>query len=355
MGDRIVVMKDGRIEQVGSPLELYDHPANMFVAGFIGSPAMNFVPGDAAAAAAARRSSCSTTARSCRAPLGAGGSDGQPVVLGTRPEHLQLAERRRHRLATSSSSSRPAPTPSSPAATAGTDVAAVFRERHEFAPGSTIHLHARPRARASVRRRQRPAARRLSARSAPPSSTDDSRHDRRHPDERYHPSTAASSSKARPASPRSPASAPARAVRAAAVQAQTLTFKPEKGATLRVLRWSRFVQGDIDAYMANVKKFTDKTGIAGARRQRGLGRRAPEGGGGGQHRRRPRHHPVDQRRRQPLSRQAARRHRPRQVPRQEVRRLVSGRRAVQPARRQEVDRDPARRRRLDDGLPRRAC
>ena len=40
-----------------------------------------------------------------------------------------------------------------------------------------------------------------------------------------------------------------------------VAFKPEKGATLRVLRWSRFVQGDIDAYMANVKKFTEKTGI----------------------------------------------------------------------------------------------
>src|SRR3982750_3942293 len=44
-------------------------------------------------------------------------------------------------------------------------------------------------------------------------------------------------------------------------QAQNMTFKPEKGAKLRVLRWSRFVQGDIDAYMANVKKFTDATGI----------------------------------------------------------------------------------------------
>jgi multiple sugar transport system substrate-binding protein len=43
--------------------------------------------------------------------------------------------------------------------------------------------------------------------------------------------------------------------------AQSMSFKPEKGAKLRVLRWSRFVQGDIDAYMANVKKFTDKTGI----------------------------------------------------------------------------------------------
>ena len=46
-----------------------------------------------------------------------------------------------------------------------------------------------------------------------------------------------------------------------AVQAQNLSFKPEKGAKLRVLRWSRFVQGDIDAYMANVKKFTEATGV----------------------------------------------------------------------------------------------
>ena len=45
------------------------------------------------------------------------------------------------------------------------------------------------------------------------------------------------------------------------INAQALTFKPEKGAKLRVLRWSRFVQGDIDAYMINVKKFTEKTGI----------------------------------------------------------------------------------------------
>ena len=48
---------------------------------------------------------------------------------------------------------------------------------------------------------------------------------------------------------------------APAVHAQNLTFKPEKGAKLRVLRWSRFVQGDIDTYMVNVKKFSEKTGI----------------------------------------------------------------------------------------------
>ena len=45
MADKIVVMKDGRVEQSGSPLDLYDRPGNLFVAGFIGSPAMNFING----------------------------------------------------------------------------------------------------------------------------------------------------------------------------------------------------------------------------------------------------------------------------------------------------------------------
>ena len=44
MADRIVVMHDGVVQQVGAPLELYDRPANIFVAGFIGSPGMNFLP-----------------------------------------------------------------------------------------------------------------------------------------------------------------------------------------------------------------------------------------------------------------------------------------------------------------------
>ncbi len=45
MADRIVVLHDGVVEQVGAPLDLYDRPANLFVAGFIGSPAMNFIKG----------------------------------------------------------------------------------------------------------------------------------------------------------------------------------------------------------------------------------------------------------------------------------------------------------------------
>src|SRR5688500_5297510 len=90
MGDRIVVMRDGRIEQIGSPLELYDFPTNVFVAGFIGSPAMNFVP------ATLRRNGSGASLELAdgsrlAAPANAGGVDGQPVVLGTRPEHLSLA------------------------------------------------------------------------------------------------------------------------------------------------------------------------------------------------------------------------------------------------------------------------
>jgi multiple sugar transport system ATP-binding protein len=45
LGDRIAVMRAGRIQQVGTPADVYEHPVNLFVAGFIGSPAMNFLPG----------------------------------------------------------------------------------------------------------------------------------------------------------------------------------------------------------------------------------------------------------------------------------------------------------------------
>ena len=53
LADRIVVLRAGRIEQVGTPLELYNTPGNLFVAGFIGSPRMNFLPGDGCSATTA--------------------------------------------------------------------------------------------------------------------------------------------------------------------------------------------------------------------------------------------------------------------------------------------------------------
>ena len=81
MADRIAVMNEGRIEQLGGPLELYDRPANLFVAQFIGSPAMNVFDGvyrDGAVEACGARWPCNARAR-----------EGQGVKYGIRPEHLQ--------------------------------------------------------------------------------------------------------------------------------------------------------------------------------------------------------------------------------------------------------------------------
>ena len=67
MADKIVVMHDGLVEQIGAPLELYDRPANLFVAGFIGSPAMNFLKGTIRANGSGWHSRA-PTACACRSP-----------------------------------------------------------------------------------------------------------------------------------------------------------------------------------------------------------------------------------------------------------------------------------------------
>ena len=82
MADRIVVMRDGSIEQVGGPIELYDRPANLFVAGFIGSPAMNFIAGELTADGSFRTTGGTTFA------LGPARRAAGPAVLGIRPEDL---------------------------------------------------------------------------------------------------------------------------------------------------------------------------------------------------------------------------------------------------------------------------
>ncbi len=95
MGDRICVMKDGHIQQVAAPLELYNHPDNMFVAGFIGSPPMNFfkgtlTPGGGKPAFV----EANETGNPLRVPLPpslaqrAASHSGQPIVLGIRPEDI---------------------------------------------------------------------------------------------------------------------------------------------------------------------------------------------------------------------------------------------------------------------------
>jgi len=91
MADKIVVMKDGVVEQTGDPLTLYDRPNNTFVAGFIGSPAMNMVPGTIRANGGPASVEFAGGVH-LPMPTNAVGADGQSVLYGMRPEHCLLAE-----------------------------------------------------------------------------------------------------------------------------------------------------------------------------------------------------------------------------------------------------------------------
>jgi len=138
MADKIVVMHDGIVEQMGAPLELYDNPANLFVASFIGSPAMNLIDGRVSEDGGA---AVFETTGGERLPLGnaPAASDGKPVVYGIRPEHLHLDD-----------TGFPAevvvvePMGSETHVIArlkgGGEIIAALRERREFKPGETLRL-----------------------------------------------------------------------------------------------------------------------------------------------------------------------------------------------------------------------
>jgi multiple sugar transport system ATP-binding protein len=139
MADTIVVMNGGNVEQIGSPLELYDNPANLFVAGFIGSPAMNFLPGRMlnSGSANVKLSDGSELASPACAE-----ADGRDVTLGVRPEHFLINQ-----------GGVPAevvvvePTGADTQVfcrLSGTEVTVVSRERHVFKPGETIRLQPMP-------------------------------------------------------------------------------------------------------------------------------------------------------------------------------------------------------------------
>ena len=140
MADRIVVMQLGHVEQMGAPLELYDRPANLFVAGFIGSPAMNFIDATRASARTARPWRSRQTAPSCRCRtvppartasrsstacarstsglVGTSeGLDGEVVVVEPTGAETLVVTR-----------------------VAGQDLHAIFRERHQLNPGARITL-----------------------------------------------------------------------------------------------------------------------------------------------------------------------------------------------------------------------
>ena len=96
MGDRIAVMNEGRLQQVGSPQELYDQPVNRFVAGFIGSPSMNFVDvtvagGDSGGAGGRLEAAGITIPVPARMGDAIRHAAGKPMVAGFRPEHFEFA------------------------------------------------------------------------------------------------------------------------------------------------------------------------------------------------------------------------------------------------------------------------
>ena len=142
MADRIVVMNAGRIEQAGPPIELYDRPANKFVAGFLGSPAMSFIPGtlDRSDGQPMVR-----TASGVALPVGAtGAAEGRAVDVGIRPEDYRPAE--------AGSGIRFAVDVVEPTGAEthlygridGTEVRCVLRDRISVAPGAVLPLRIDP-------------------------------------------------------------------------------------------------------------------------------------------------------------------------------------------------------------------
>ncbi|TIU97772.1 MAG: sn-glycerol-3-phosphate ABC transporter ATP-binding protein UgpC [Mesorhizobium sp.] len=138
MADKIVVMRDGRIEQVGAPLELFDRPANLFVAGFIGSPSMNLLKG-----LVRKGDKPVVEIAGTPFPIAANSAveDGRKVVYGVRPEHLEI-----HPDGVPAKISVVEPTGSETLVFlrfGEGEMVALFRERHDFKPGDTLHLKPR--------------------------------------------------------------------------------------------------------------------------------------------------------------------------------------------------------------------
>ncbi len=136
MADKIVVMNAGRVEQIGSPLDLYDNPANLFVAGFIGSPAMNFLNGKLVKNGGGLQVQMADGLL-LPAPVSKAAA-GLEVIVGVRPEHLSVrADGVRAEVVVVE------PTGADTqifCKVGGSDVVAVVRERHEFKPGAAIRL-----------------------------------------------------------------------------------------------------------------------------------------------------------------------------------------------------------------------
>ena len=136
MADRIVVMNQGRIQQIGAPLDLYDRPANKFVAGFIGSPSMSFIPGTVS-------DGVFRTGEGEEIAVGAGSSEIRQVEAGIRPENFTVAPDGKGLKLTVEVIEPTGPETHIYGRIAGQPIRAVFRERIRLAPGEQVPVTAK--------------------------------------------------------------------------------------------------------------------------------------------------------------------------------------------------------------------
>ena len=141
MADKIVVLQNGVIEQIGSPLDLYDNPANQFVAGFIGSPAMNFFSGNVEVhenKLVARLKGGTLILKETKHL-----SAGQKIKIGVRPENLMITD-------SGITATTSVIEPTGPEThvvfrdNEGSEITLVSRERRTFTVGETLHLTVGP-------------------------------------------------------------------------------------------------------------------------------------------------------------------------------------------------------------------
>jgi multiple sugar transport system ATP-binding protein len=143
MADKIVVMNAGNVEQIGAPLALYDRPNNLFVAGFIGSPSMNFLKGRIEGGSfRADGGAALPLPGKANGAAKANGAEGKPIVYGVRPEHFQLTPEGQpatvHVIEPTGSETQVM------AHFAGVPIICAFRERVSAKPGETIRISADP-------------------------------------------------------------------------------------------------------------------------------------------------------------------------------------------------------------------
>ncbi|EHH03572.1 ABC transporter [Agrobacterium tumefaciens CCNWGS0286] len=140
MANKIVVMRDGRVEQIGRPLDLYDFPANLFVAGFIGSPSMNFLQGKIATRDGEQ---VVVTEQGFALPVArVNAEDGKAVTYGIRPEHITIRD---GGIPVEVSVFEPTGSETLIFGRVGeVPIDALIRERIEVEPGRTLHFHIDP-------------------------------------------------------------------------------------------------------------------------------------------------------------------------------------------------------------------